>query len=121
MQLTLPIPPSVNHIWKRHGKATYLSATYKRWLKELQVCVLVDGVQPVIGGPLSVDITIIPGKGWRSNRDLDNVFKPTLDGLCKMGLIIDDNCSVIKQISIGMGAGDGADARMQVSVKRLEG
>jgi hypothetical protein len=49
------------------------------------------------------------------------VFKPTLDGLCKMGLIIDDNCSVIKQISIGMGAGDGADARMQVSVKRLEG
>lgn len=120
MLLEWPIPPSVNHIWRRHGKSTYLSANYKRWLSQINLCLLMRQEDP-IGGSVSVDLEVIPGKGWRANRDLDNIFKPVLDALCRSGLILDDNCSVVRRISASIGKGDGDEARLLVRVERWEG
>lgn len=120
MLLEWPIPPSVNHIWRRHGKSTYLSANYKRWLSNVNLCLLMRQEDP-IAGPVTVDLVIHPGKGWRSNRDLDNIFKPVLDALCRSGLILDDNCSVVRQISASIGKSDGTEARLLVRVTPWEG
>lgn len=120
MLLEWPIPPSVNHIWRRHGKATYLSANYKRWISNVNLCLVMRQENP-IAGPVKVDLIVHPGKGWRANRDLDNIFKPVLDALCRFGLIIDDNCSVVRQISASIGKGDGTEARLSVRVTALEG
>ena len=106
MRLTWPVPPSVNHIWRRRGKATYLSDNYQRWLRDAQACAFEQRAK-FVAGQVGVSLTVIPGRGWRSNRDLDNLLKPTLDALCRFGLIFDDNCTVVRQISCAMGMGTG--------------
>lgn len=115
MRLTWPVPPSVNHIWRRRGKATYLSDNYQRWLRDAQACAFEQRAK-FVAGQVGVSLTVIPGRGWRSNRDLDNLLKPTLDALCRFGLIFDDNCTVVRQISCAMGKGDGMEARLIVEV-----
>lgn len=119
MRLIWPVPPSVNHIWRRRGKATYLSEHYQRWLKEAQTRAYEQRARST-DGQVQVHLTVIPGRGWRSNRDLDNLLKPTLDALCRFGLILDDNCTIVRQLSACMGKGDGEEARLIVDVERCE-
>ena len=115
MRLVLPIPPSVNHIWRRRGKATYLSENYQRWLRQAEAAAFEQRAR-CIDGQVAVSLTVIPGRGWRSNRDLDNLLKPTLDALCRFGLILDDNCSIVRQLACTIDRGDGLDARLIVEV-----
>lgn len=53
-----------------------------------------------VPGPLEIQIKAITGKGWRKNRDLDNLAKPLIDLLKHSGIIEDDNSTVVKKITI---------------------
>lgn len=50
--------------------------------------------------PVEVEIKVMIGKGWRRNRDIDNLIKPLIDVIKNSGIITDDNSTVVKKIRI---------------------
>lgn len=50
--------------------------------------------------PVQIEIKVILGKGWRRNRDIDNLIKPLIDVIKNSGIITDDNSTIVKRISI---------------------
>lgn len=74
----LPLPPSVNHYWRRVGAKTLISRQ-GRLFREL-VCdhLAAARVQP-LAGPLAIEVDVYPPD--RRRRDLDNLLKSLLDAL----------------------------------------
>lgn len=68
---------------------------------------------PQTSGPIAVTITA--GRPDRRRRDLDNLFKPTLDFLTDRKLIEDD--SLIEDLRIKWGVGEG----LKVEIEPLRG
>jgi len=62
-----------------------------------------------VAGPLEIQIVAISGKGWRKNRDLDNLAKPLIDLLKHTGIIEDDNSTIVKKITLLMELPIGAE------------
>jgi crossover junction endodeoxyribonuclease RusA len=85
VSLTLPLPPSANRMW-RHGRGrTYPSDEYEAWCKE----VMLECVSQRARGraPRCYAILIVVP---RNRKDLDNIVKPTQDGLAFAGVIAND-------------------------------
>lgn len=98
---SLPIPPSVNHVWKRgrtwKGKAiTYRDEAYMTWLQEAGLRVPSVSLSP----PYRVTVAIHGGKGWRKGRDADNALKGLLDLLRQRGVIQDDAAELVREIDV---------------------
>lgn len=73
-----------------------------------------------VQGPLEIQIVAISGKGWRKNRDLDNLAKPLIDLLKHTGIIEDDNSTIVKKITLLMELPIGAeDASVVITVQPL--
>jgi Holliday junction resolvase RusA-like endonuclease len=53
-----------------------------------------------VSGVVGVRVVIIGGKGWRSNRDLDNTLKPILDLLRYLDIIEEDNTGIVRRIEV---------------------
>lgn len=88
--LTVPIPPSVNHMFVVARKKVFRSRNYTAWVRRC-FC-LAKGRQPQqFSQPVSVVITIHGGKGWRRNRDIDNTIKAVVDLIKHLGVIADDS------------------------------
>ena len=101
-QLDLPVPPSVNGIWRVARGRVIKSANYRKWLVEATVAEAQQGAKPKKPPEKKVKILIevIPGKGFRPDRDLDNVPKPIMDFLVQSGYLIDDSCKFIREITV---------------------
>ena len=87
MELELPFPPSVNHLWRRVGRRTLLSRGGRAFRQAVQAVLAARGVQP-IAGRLAVTIDVHPPDQRR--RDLDNALKALLDALQHGGAYHDD-------------------------------
>jgi Holliday junction resolvase RusA-like endonuclease len=87
MELELPFPPSVNHLWRRVGHRTLLSRSGRTFHRAVRVILVQMGVQP-IAGRLAVTIDLHPPD--RRRRDLDNALKALLDALQHGGAYHDD-------------------------------
>jgi Holliday junction resolvase RusA-like endonuclease len=87
MDLELPFPPSVNHLWRRVGHRTVLSRSGRTFHRSVRVILVQMGVQP-IAGRLAVAIDLHPPD--RRRRDLDNALKALLDALQNGGAYHDD-------------------------------
>lgn len=85
MEVELPFPPSLNHLWRRVGNRTLISRRGRSFRQ--QVCLILRGVKPM-AGPLSVFIDLFPPD--RRRRDVDNVQKALLDALAHGGAYHDD-------------------------------
>lgn len=73
-----------------------------------------------VQGPLEIQIVAISGKGWRKNRDLDNLAKPLIDLLKHTNIIEDDNSTIVKKITLLMELPIGAeDASVVITVQPL--
>lgn len=73
-----------------------------------------------VAGPLEIQIVAISGKGWRKNRDLDNLAKPLIDLLKHTGIIEDDNSTIVKKITLLMELpAGGEDASVVITVQTL--
>jgi len=73
-----------------------------------------------VAGPLEIQIVAISGKGWRKNRDLDNLAKPLIDLLKHTGIIEDDNSTIVKKITLLMELPIGAEeASVVITVQTL--
>jgi Holliday junction resolvase RusA-like endonuclease len=110
----LPIPVSANHMHAyRRGRVTR-SKAYQTWMLECRCRV---GAYPgKVVGVVSVQLTITGGAGWRANRDLDNIIKPTIDLLRYLHVIEEDHTGIVRQITATFLPGTGAPATMTVTV-----
>lgn len=89
--LELPVPPSVNRIWRTTGAGKgYKSKTYTDWLKHADLAIVVDrkvAGRKVIAGPFSAIIEI---RKPPNRCDIDNRVKAVLDFCQSRGFIVND-------------------------------
>ena len=85
--LTLPYPPSANHIWRTAGKRVYRSKRYMEWLEEA-AGMAIGQRQGGIKGPYKISIDAV--RPDKRVRDLGNLEKPISDLLVQIGTIEDD-------------------------------
>lgn len=95
--INIPIPPSANHIHAFARGRVRRSKNYQTWLT---TCQFMLGKPGRVSGVVGVRVVIIGGKGWRSNRDLDNTLKPILDLLRYLDIIEEDNTGIVRRIEV---------------------
>lgn len=96
MTMEVPIPPSVNHIFKWGKKSVYRSKNYREWIKKCEE--IYSTVNLFVRPPVAIELVIYGGAGWRVNRDLDNVLKPTIDLMRFLKVIPEDNIRVVNEV-----------------------
>jgi Holliday junction resolvase RusA-like endonuclease len=84
MRLVLPIPPSVNEMYRHHGHITYKTKIAKDWIKGCLKLVKVK--KPY---KRSVDLSV--HFYFKRDRDIDNSLKALLDLVQKAGIIENDS------------------------------
>ena len=120
----LPLPPSVNSIWRtvrvRSKARVTLSQQYRDWL-DLAILTLRMRMAkvPATAYPVAVRVTILRGPGWRKGRDADNMLKAISDSLVKAQRIVDDSEEYVTEFSIRFGP-DANTACVLVSVEPVE-
>lgn len=108
--LTLDWPPSVNTYWRTWRGRMLLSAKGREYQQHVMGCCLEAGVKR-LDGRLAVSIIAYPPDSRK--RDLDNLLKPILDGLCHGGVYEDD--SQVDSITIERGKRrEGGEVLVQV-------
>lgn len=91
--LHLPIPPSVNTLWrygrnKKTGKPiVYIDKAYKHWIVAADAVVLAQKPLTVIKGNFTIEIDFDANK---RRADLDNLNKACLDYCQRIGVIEND-------------------------------
>lgn len=95
--LILPVPPSINHCYRSYRGRVIKSKKYSNWQ---ECCMLLAGKHECIEGQVSIAITVNPGHGWNPRRDIDNCIKPIIDFIKNINIIPDDNCKIVRQVSI---------------------
>lgn len=98
MELSLPLPPSANHYYRRVGRSTLISRAGREYRRGVKAALTAIGA-PSVTGSLAVSVTVYPPD--RRRRDLDNLLKCLLDSLQHGGLYRDD--SMIDRIDIRRG------------------
>lgn len=98
--LDLPLPPSVNRIWRKSGAAKaagtiHRSPEYKSWVQQAGLALLVTGAKrgaKMIRGPFTAIIEI--RRDWtaiqRNKFDLENRTKALFDFCQEHGFIAND-------------------------------
>ena len=92
LNITLPWPPSVNTYWRTVNGRMLISADGRAYRKAIVNQLGVQGQQKHFkhfDGP--VQMTIEAYRPDNRRRDLDNLFKATLDGLEHAGVYEDDS------------------------------
>jgi crossover junction endodeoxyribonuclease RusA len=88
IELELPYPPSLNHLYRRVGPRTLISREGRRFRERVCAQLAALGVRR-LKGPLRIEIEVYPPD--RRRRDIDNVQKALLDALQHGGLYEDDS------------------------------
>lgn len=99
-KLTLPWPPSVNHIWRRGRRGTFLSEEALAFRKVVWVEWVKAGKPRFSSG---VRVLVVANPPDRRRRDLDNLLKSLLDALVSCGCIEDDSLEVVHELSVAKG------------------
>jgi len=87
IQLTLPLAPSVNALWRITGSRMYKTKVYKDWLEEAG-WMIKQQTKETIDGEYALHIR---AKKTNKRRDLDNILKATSDLLVQLHIVEDDS------------------------------
>lgn len=99
LSLTLPYPPSANRIWRVARGRIVLSDEARLYRFRVAAAVMNQiGFQRSIADPVRVTIQVFPPD--RKRRDIDNIFKATLDALTHAKVWNDD--SQVKRVVVEM-------------------
>lgn len=84
--LTLPMPPTLNHMWGMSGKRKYL----KKEAHQFREAVVEEAIRTKakISGRLAIFIALYPSS--RRKFDIDNRIKAVQDALQLAGVFLDD-------------------------------
>lgn len=116
--LTLPIPPSVNAIWRCQGRRIRKSKIYRQWQMSCDIAALQAVIpRPRIARACSIELIVRSGHGWRKGRDLDNVIKPVIDWLVHWQIIENDDWTIVQHVSISLDTMPRPNACVDVSVR----
>lgn len=122
IRIWLPLPPSVNHIWRHARGRTYQSAGYVKWMKQSDLALATQGIPSGIKGPVEVRMVAFRGKGWlERKRDLDNLWKPCLDFIVRRGLIESDDHQIVKRLVADIAPEPKGTAGVVLVVKQYGG
>jgi Holliday junction resolvase RusA-like endonuclease len=88
MQLELPYPPSVNHLWRRVGHRTLLSRQGRAYRRQVHNLLVAHRTRQ-LEGRLAVTVEVHPPD--RRRRDLDNLQKGLFDAMQHAGVFLDDS------------------------------
>jgi crossover junction endodeoxyribonuclease RusA len=111
--ITLPIPPSLNAIWKKHGNRTYLTPEAKAF--KLQAGWIARGLQhEMLTGNVCVWVDIYRE---RKAGDLDNFFKLMFDSM--QGILYKNDKQIV-EIHARM-FDDKSNPRAMMSVAEVAG
>lgn len=102
IRLDLPLPTSVNAIWRRSKFATYLSPSYKNWMQRADEQLQLQRAGkdwPCIEGPFNVAVMMPVQKQYVI--DLDNRIKASLDWAQKAGLVANDKFANLLAVEWG--------------------
>ena len=88
IQLSLPLPPSVNHYWGQAGNHRFIGKKGKEFRAQVMDAVNEAGIQP-LEGRLAVHIALFPPD--KRKRDIDNVLKSLLDACEHAGCYENDS------------------------------
>lgn len=92
-----PIPPSANAMWKHSRKGVFSSSEYTTWTEECS-CYSRQQLDKFTGA-VEIVIVVLSGNGWRWDRDIDNIIKPTIDMLVKSERIPNDTCGIVRRVT----------------------
>ena len=86
LEYQLPLPPSVNQLWKPVNSRFVLSRKYRRWI-QLATAMLFSQERPrgPICDPVEIEMRVPHGPG-----DTDNRLKAALDLMEEVGILEDD-------------------------------
>ena len=87
IQLTLPLAPSVNALWRITGSRMYKTKLYKDWLEEAG-WMIKQQTKQTIDGEYALHIR---AKKTNKRRDLDNILMATSDLLVNLHIVEDDS------------------------------
>jgi Holliday junction resolvase RusA-like endonuclease len=107
----VPWPPSTNSLWRAIKGRNILSKRYREWMDDAGAAIIKQDVDTFIG-PVEVDIQFrAPTKAvW----DLDNRCKAILDLMTMLQIIEEDNCRVLKKLTLSIGPEDMCGAMVTV-------
>lgn len=88
IEITLPYPPSGNHMWKHAKGRHYLTDKALNYYQNVHV--LVRQQSKVVNIDFDMDVTCVLFPPDRRRRDLDNAWKVIADSLTKAGVWQDD-------------------------------
>ena len=100
-EITLPRPFSANAMRKSFHRT---NAEYGAWRIEAHTEIMAQGPRPLIAGPVFIDM-IFPAAACSRQCDTDNQAKCVLDALVYMGILADDNRSIVPAILLRWGPG----------------
>ena len=93
IELTLPMPPSANRLWRKSGARMHKSTQYTDWLRTAGYMAMAQHPE-AITGPYRLSIQFM--RPDKRKRDLDNRIKAINDLLQTIGVIEDDSdCEVV--------------------------
>lgn len=109
MKLTLPFPPTTNHLYSNiPGRGRVVSAKYKAWKDAADGALWTQSRKPIVG-PVSITITL-QDKG---RFDVDNRTKAAIDFLVRHGIIPDDDRTVVRRVVAQVGDVQGCEIEIE--------
>lgn len=100
LTLDIPWPPTANLIWRTTRNVTYLSKTYKDFLRAAAGAILCQKPRDLfLTEPVRVEIVLHPPRNF--HFDIDNRVKPILDILTRAGVWKDD--SLVHELTVRRG------------------
>ena len=87
--ISLPYPPSGNHMWKHAGGKHYLTKAAMAYYSQVAYIIAQTGMRLGLEERLAVEVDVYPPD--KRKRDLSNVIKVLEDACTKAGLWQDDS------------------------------
>ena len=89
IRVGIPFPPSMNRLWRASkGGKVYRAPEYVTWKEGACWSIAAQCRAERIKGPFKLTMLVVPPD--KRHRDLDNLFKASLDALAAAGVIAND-------------------------------
>ena len=120
IRVYLPLPVSVNAMYKIGRGRKFISSAYAKWIKRADSWLDEQNARKPrrpITDPVELAIVAYRGKGWTERkRDLDNMIKGVQDFLVRAEWLADDNSQIIRRVSVELAAEHMREACVRVSI-----